>query len=114
MKLCSAFCYPYIKQSLLLISAIALFAASGAASATKVTLVATIGEQSVLSPASWAVFAIKDKERKTPVATLPRHSGTVDLPAGQYYATVQMQQKSGEAEFRVESGVDRVVSIPLD
>ncbi|EIJ34592.1 hypothetical protein [Thiothrix nivea] len=114
MKLYSAFFYPRAKQYLLLTGSIALLAASTSTAATTVTLVATIKEQPVLAPASWTVFSIKDKEQKSPIATLPRHSGTVNLPNGFYCAKVQMQHKSGEAEFWVESGVDKVVSIPLD
>lgn len=114
MSLCSAIYYPSLKQGVALAVGAALLIASSIASANRITLVVTMNKQSALAPASWAIFTAKDKERKTPVATLPRHSGIIDLPAGHYCAKVQMDKKSGEAEFRVESNVDRVVNIALD
>lgn len=114
MKLGSAFFYPHLKQTILLTTGIIILTVSGTASANRITLVVTSNQQSILSPATWAVFTVKDKERKAPIATLPRHSGTVILPAGQYLARVQIDQQSRETAFWVESNVDRIVNISLD
>ncbi len=95
-----------MKQAAVLAIGVSILTVSGSASANRVTLIATINNQSVLSPASWAIFAVGDKAKKQAVATLPRHSGTVELPAGQYFATVKLDQEGqgNQIPRRVQSG----------
>jgi hypothetical protein len=89
---------------------------AGSASANRVTLVATANNQSILLPVSWSVFKLDDKSSPPkPVAELEqRHSGTVQLPAGHYRATVTQAQTVKEAVFKVEANVDKTVTIAFD
>jgi hypothetical protein len=87
---------------------------AGTASANRITLVATVNNQAVLLPAHWAIFKLDDTEQSIPVAELPRHSGTVQLPAGQYIAKVKQDDIIRHAEFRVESNTDKTINVPLD
>lgn len=84
------------------------------ASANRVTLVATVNNQVILSPASWSIFKLSDKDQQDPVATLPRHTGTIHLPAGQYRATLKQNHIVKQTEFRVEANTDKTVTIALD
>lgn len=89
---------------------------AGSASANRVTLVATVNNQSILLPVSWSVFKLDDKgSSPKPVAELEqRHSGTVHLPAGRYRATVTQEHVVKEAVFKVEANVDKTITIALD
>ena len=87
---------------------------AGTAAANRITLVATVNNQSVLLPAHWAIFKLEDKEQRDPVAVLPRHSGTVQLSAGQYIAKVTRENTTRHTEFRVESNTDKTVRVALD
>lgn len=93
-----------------------LMVMANSASANRVTLVATVNNQSILSPVSWSVFKLDDKSSPPkPVAELEqRHSGTVHLPVGHYRATVTQEQIVKEAIFKVEANVDKTITIALD
>lgn len=93
-----------------------LMVMAGSASANRVTLVATINNQSILEPVSWAVFKLDGTNTSSkPVAELERrHSGTVYLDAGRYRATVTQEHIRKEAIFKVEANVDKTITIALD
>jgi hypothetical protein len=114
MALRSRHSYSYIRKTIALATGALILGFAGSVSANRVTLVATINNQAILLPASWSIFKLGDKAQPEPVVTLPRHSGTVQLPAGQYRALVKHEQKTKETHFRVESGVDKTVTIALD
>ncbi len=110
---------PYLSSNAFvnyLILLAALFTYSITAFATPnnstIALVATINNQAVLAAAHWSIFKIDDPS--TPLVTLPRHTGTISLPAGTYKAKVEMQNKVREQSFRVEAGVMNRVVIPMD
>ncbi|SDZ85916.1 hypothetical protein SAMN05660964_00429 [Thiothrix caldifontis] len=100
-------------KALAIATGLCALALASPASANRITLVATMNNQSVLSPAHWFIFNIGDQQQE-PVAELPRHSGTVYLPAGKYRAEVKQNQRIKHTEFRVESNVDKTVTIALD
>lgn len=79
---------------------------------SRVTLVATINNRSALLPGKWLIFKATDMHH--PISTLPRHSGTVLLPAGKYRARVEVNNKIKETAFRVETDVDKMVTIAVD
>lgn len=85
---------------------------SAHASQSRITLVATINNQSALLPGKWLIYKLSDLRH--PVATLTRHSGTVYLPAGQYRARVELNEKVKEANFRVETEADSLVTVAMD
>ena len=115
MALCSYQSYRSIRKTIAITAgAIVLLVANSPVSANRVTLVATVNNQIVLLPANWSIFKLSDKELQNPIATLPRHTGTVHLPAGQYRATVKQNHITKETEFRVESKTDKTVTIALD
>lgn len=78
----------------------------------RVKLVATLNGQPALQGVNWIIFNINDP--RNPAAVLPRHSGTVFLPAGQYRATIQLDHKIKETLFRVETEADTVIHVPMD
>lgn len=78
----------------------------------KVTLVATLDNQPALLPAQWNIFRIDNPYQ--PLRTLSRHSGTIDLPAGQYTVTVELNQHRKKAAFRVESEQSILVKVAMD
>ena len=80
--------------------------------ASTVTLVATIANQPALSPATWNIFRA-DRSNEW-ITTLTRHSGTINLPAGQYKAIVELNDLRREARFRVESEQSILVKVAMD
>ena len=82
------------------------------ANQSRVTLVATLNNQSALLPGKWLIYKLSDLHR--PFTTLTRHSGTVYLPAGQYRARVELNQKVKETSFRVETDTDKLISVAMD
>ena len=110
---------PYLSRNAFfsyLMPLLALFiystASNAAPSNSTIALVATINNQAVLAAAHWSIFKIDDPS--TPLVTLPRHTGTISLPAGTYKAKVEMQNKTREQNFRVEAGVMSRVGISMD
>lgn len=81
---------------------------------SKVTLLATIDNQPAFRPALWKVFDINDRTRTVALETLPRYSGTVQLPAGKYLATLEFNKIIKETTFRVEPEQDMLVQLPMD
>jgi hypothetical protein len=77
-----------------------------------VTLVATLDNQPALLPAQWNIFRIDNPYQ--PLRTLSRHSGTIDLPAGQYTVTVELNQHRKKTAFRVESEQSILVKVAMD
>jgi hypothetical protein len=114
MALCSYQSYHCIRKTTAIVMGMIVLLMASTASANRVTLVATVNNQIILSPASWSIFKLSDKELQEPIATLPRLTGTVHLPAGQYRATVKQKHITKQTEFRVESNTDRTVTIALD
>jgi hypothetical protein len=112
MKLCPVL--PLTRQAVIRATSVALLLVSSTVAANQVTLVTVSKGQMALLPASWTIFKAKDKERKTPIASLPRHTGTIDLPAGFYCAQVKAKKQTKETVFRVQSNVNEVVTISLD
>lgn len=100
------------KLAVMCIICIGVFALPNAAWANRVTLIATLNNQSALSPAFWSIF--KENEQHKPFVTLPRHSGTIHLPPGKYQATVKSNKSVKKTVFRVESGVSTTVTVALD
>ncbi len=78
----------------------------------KVTLIATVDNQPALRPALWTIYDLNSGKRL--IKSLPRHSGTVDLPAGKYLATLTFDQKIKEKTFRVEADRDTTVIVAMD
>lgn len=78
----------------------------------KVTLIATVDNQPALRPALWSIYDLGSGKRF--IKSLPRHSGTLDLPAGRYLATLTFDQKTKEKMFRVETDRDTTVILPMD
>lgn len=114
MALRSHHSYRLIRKSLNITIGALVLVMAGTASANRVTLVATVNNQAVLLPASWVIFKLHDTEHAEPIVTLPRHSGTVHLAAGHYRATVTQENTTKQTEFRVESNVDKTVTVALD
>ena len=108
MKLCSPQ-YPFYIS---LITFLWLGTASASHASGKVTLVATLGNQPALWPAFWNIFEVGDTT--TPIKSLPRHSGTLELPAGKYMAILNFDQKTKEKLFRVETDRDVTVIVSMD
>lgn len=82
------------------------------ASQSRVTFVATINNRSALLPGKWLIYKISDL--RNPVNTLPGHSGTINLPPGKYRARVELNHKIKETDFKVETEVDKLVTIAMD
>lgn len=89
-----------------------LLLANTAFAASRITFIALINNQLALLPASWTIY--KKDDKKNPIATLERHSGTLSLPSGDYYATLKLKQETKTAPFRVEPGVDSTIAISVD
>lgn len=83
-----------------------------ASTLNQVKLVATIGGQPALQEARWVIYNINNPY--TPAATLPQHTGTVLLPAGNYRATVSLDSKSRETLFRVENETSNEIRVAMD
>lgn len=93
--------------------ALALFGATEICHAkSKVTLVATLDNQLAFRSVLWNIFDIRNK--KDPLRTLSRHSGTVELPAGQYLVTLEFNKKTKEATFRLEPEQNLIVNLSMD
>ncbi len=78
----------------------------------RVTLIATINNRSALLPGRWLIY--KASDMRQPYSTMPGHSGTLVLPAGKYRARVEVNNKSKETTFRVETDVDKMVTVAVD
>lgn len=91
---------------------VAIFLTAGSAAANQITLITLSKGQLALLPASWTIFNAKDRSKS--VASLPRHTGTISLPAGHYYAKLEAETQTKETEFRVEANVDKVVTVSID
>lgn len=91
---------------------VAIMLAAGSAMANQITLITLSKGQLALLPASWTIFNAKDRSKS--VASLPRHTGTISLPAGHYHAKLEAEGQTKETEFRVESNVDKVVTLSID
>lgn len=78
----------------------------------KVKLVATLNGQPALREAEWKIYNIHDPRHI--VATLPRHSGTVFLPAGDFITTVKVGNYMLQTrKFRVEADADNLVKVAV-
>lgn len=78
----------------------------------QVKLVATVGGQPALQEAYWVIYNTSNPY--APAATLPRHTGTVLLPAGNYRATISLNNKSKETLFRVETETSSEIRVAMD
>jgi len=87
-------------------------AATNTSAISRVRLVATLNGQPALQEANWTIFSVNDQRH--PAATLPRHSGTVFLSAGQYRATVRLDGITKQTSFRVESETENIVKVAMD
>lgn len=101
----------HFMRATLLGFALAMWCTSALA-ACKVTFVATIANRPALLPAMWSISRLDNPLQ--PTVILDRHSGTLNLPAGQYRAVVNANQQSKETQFRVESEQDIVIRVALD
>lgn len=103
----------FISLSLFLLSTAYASAAIGNSSQlNKVKLMATLNGQPALQEAEWKIYGINDPRH--PAAILPRHSGTVFLPPGEYRAIVKLKWKMRERQFRVETDADNLIKIAMD
>lgn len=79
---------------------------------SKVTLVATLDNQPAFRSVLWNIFDIRN--RKDPLKTLPRHSGTIELPAGQYVVTLEFNKQTKETIFRLEPEQNLILNVAMD
>ncbi|MFN3786216.1 MAG: hypothetical protein ACK4RS_05190 [Thiothrix sp.] len=82
--------------------------------AGQVTLASTNNGQLAFTRASWSIFKRSDKERQHPVAVLPRHTGVLNLPEGEYVARLTASEKVRETDFEVNSDGNKLISLPVD
>jgi hypothetical protein len=102
-----------VSSGLALLCITSLCASAAVNGISQVKLSATLHGQPLMQEASWTIFNLNDQEK--PAALLPRHSGTVLLSAGQYRAFVKLNDGITKGHFfRVESGAENTVSVPMD
>lgn len=103
-----------IKQASLLALAILGLLTVNPVAANQVTLAFVSNGRLAFAKASWVIFKRGDQERQNPVAVLPRHTGVVNLPEGEYVARLTVGGQTHETSFKVDSNGSRLVSLPAD
>lgn len=113
LKSFSPFCVATKRTALLVVITLGLLAANPVA-ANQVTLAFVNDGQLAFAKASWSIFKRGDQERQNPVAVLPRHTGVVNLPEGEYFARLTVGGQTHETSFKVDSNGSKLVSLPVD